>query len=75
MSKTTISDELLRGILAKTLEQELGLVVETNQPHQLAYKLYQYMKTRPEFASISIAERPAAPTSLFLRLKPADLDT
>jgi hypothetical protein len=69
-----MNPELLHGILAKAIEQELGLVVETDDPHQLANRLYEYMKANPEFKVLSIAERPARPKELFIKKKSAELD-
>ena len=65
--------ELLRSLLDRALEEELGLVVETNNPHQIEIKIHEVKKTTHKYDGLIVAI-PSTPETVFLVKKTVELD-
>lgn len=68
-----MKQELLYDLLNRALEEELGLVVSTNNPHQMSMKLHEIKKSHSRYADIEIAI-PSTPDTIFLVKKSVELD-
>ena len=65
--------ELLRSLLDRALEEELGLVIETNNPHQIEIKIHEVKKTTLKYDGLIVAI-PSTPETVFLVKKTVELD-
>lgn len=65
--------ELLYDLLNRALEEELGLVVTTNNPHQLSINLHAAKKSLSRYAEIEITI-PSTPETIILVKKSVELD-
>lgn len=68
-----MKEELLFDLLNRALMEELGLVVETNNPHQLSVKLHALKKASSRYAEIEITI-PSTPDTVMLVKKSVELD-
>ena len=65
--------ELLYDLLNRALTEELGLVVETNNPHQMSMHLHEIKRSADKFADIEITV-PSTPNTVMLVKKSVELD-
>lgn len=65
--------ELLIEILDKALTEELGVVVETNNPHSLTLKFHEYTKDVSKYAGLMICIG-SKPDTIFISQKSVELD-
>lgn len=66
--KPAILDELCRNALT----QEIGLLVETNNPKHLKEQLAAFVKGVPEYSGL-IVKQPGLPNTVFISKPSADL--
>ncbi len=64
---------ILHDLFARAMTEELGLVISTNNPHQMSMRLHEFRKSHPEFASIEIIV-PSNPETVMLVKKSVELD-
>lgn len=60
-------------LLERAMTEELGLVVGTNNPHQMSARLLAVRKDFPQFAEIEITV-PSTPNTVMLVKKTVELD-
>lgn len=65
--------ELLYDLLNRALTEEMGLVITTNNPHQLSMKLHEIKKSLDRYAEIEIVA-PSTPETIMLVRKSVELD-
>ena len=65
--------ELLIEILDKALTEELGVVVETNNPHQLTMRFHEQTKDVSKYAGLMICIG-SKPDTVFISQKSVELD-
>ena len=65
--------ELLIEILDKALTEELGVVVETNNPHQLTMRFHECTKDVSKYASLIVCIG-SKPDTVFISQKSVELD-
>ena len=68
-----MKEELLYDLLNRALTEELGLVVETNNPHALEIKLHAIKRASTRYAEIEITI-PSTPDTIMLVKKSVELD-
>lgn len=68
-----MKQELLFELLNRALTEELGLVLTTNNPHQLSLKLHEIKKSSSRFAEIEVTI-PSTPDTIMLVKKTVSLD-
>ena len=68
-----MKEELLFDLLNRALIEELGLIVETNNPHGLSLKLHALKRASTRYADIEITV-PSTPDTLMLVKKSVELD-
>lgn len=65
--------ELLFDLLNRALQEEMGLIVETNNPHALSLKLHEIKRAGDRYAAIEITV-PSTPNTIMLVKKSVELD-
>ena len=65
--------ELLHGLLSRALEEELGLVVTTNNPHGLSLNLHDLTKGEDRYSSLIITV-PSLPETVMIVKRTVELD-
>lgn len=65
--------ELLFDLLNRALEEEIGLVVGTNNPPALSHKLLEAKKGMDKYSELLITI-PSAPETLIIAKKTVELD-
>jgi hypothetical protein len=65
--------ELLFDLFNRARSEEMGLVIETNNTHQLTMKLHEARKAHPSYAEIEITV-PSTPNTVILVKKSVELN-
>jgi hypothetical protein len=68
-----MKQETLFELLNRALDEELGLVVTTNNPQQMSMKLHDIKKSHSRYADIEITV-PSTPDTVMLVKKSVELD-
>lgn len=68
-----IAPEHLHALFLAAQDEELGIVIETNNPNQVQQDLHAYRQSHPELHSVEICI-PDIPNHLFLTKKSVDLN-
>lgn len=65
--------ELLHDLLKRSTEEELGLVIETNNPHQMSARLLDLKRATGLYTEIEVTV-PSTPNTVILVKKTTELD-
>ena len=68
-----MNQELLYDLLNRALEEELGLVVETNNPHGLTLHLHGLTKGLDKYSTL-IVTVPSTPETVIITKRTVELD-
>lgn len=68
-----MKQELLFDLLNRALQEEMGLVVSTNNPHALTMKLHEIKSSSERFANLEITV-PSTPETVMIVKKTVELD-
>ena len=68
-----MTPEILRDLFTRALEEEMGVVISTNNPHGMSLRLHAFRKANPQFAEIEITV-PSLPETVMLVKKSVELD-
>jgi ribosomal protein L10 len=68
-----MKQEILYDLLNRALEEELGIVVTTNNPQQMSYRFHEIKKSHSRYADIEITV-PSTPETVMLVKKSVELD-
>jgi hypothetical protein len=65
--------ELLYDLLNRALEEELGMVISTNNPQRMSLDLHNLTRDMPKYASLTITV-PSTPDTVMIVKKTVELD-
>ncbi len=68
-----MTPQLLFDLFNRARSEEMGLVIETNNPHQLSARLLEARKAHPSYAEIETVI-PSTPNTVILVKKSVELD-
>ena len=68
-----MKQELIYDLLNRALEEEMGLVITTNNPHALNMHISAVKRDEPKYASLIITI-PSTPETLIIAKRSVELD-
>ena len=68
-----MNPQLLFDLLNRALEEEMGSVIETNNPQRVSIKLHEIKAANPKYAGLEITV-PSTPNTVIIVKKSVELD-